>query len=193
MYANRAGLDLFETEWEELIGQPSTKSAEPIDEIQNERSSALSNVLENGFMDNYEGNRISFKGTKFTISKATLFNVEAPSGERVGQSVVIRSWEYEDGRKGGEAAEEAAAAAEGGAGSEGGEGVAAGDSAGVSVVEAVSPEEISAAEAAVSEQAAAVRALKEEQGLSNSSPEVEAAVAVLLARKSKLEALKKGR
>ena len=192
MYANRAGLDLFETEWEELIGQPSTKSAEPIDEIQNERSSALSNVLENGFMDNYEGNRISFKGTKFTISKATLFNVEAPSGERVGQSVVIRSWEYEDGRKGGEAAEEAAAAA-GGAGSEGGEGVAAGDSAGVSVVEAVSPEEISAAEAAVSEQAAAVRALKEEQGLSNSSPEVEAAVAVLLARKSKLEALKKGR
>ena len=104
VYANKAGLDLFEAEWEHLIGTPSTKSAEPITDIQEDRAAALASAMQNGYIDDYEGNRISFKGTKFRISGATLFNVEAPSGERVGQAVVIRGWEYEDGRKGGDLA-----------------------------------------------------------------------------------------
>ncbi|KAL4515529.1 hypothetical protein Ndes2437B_g06964 [Nannochloris sp. 'desiccata'] len=177
VYANQAALDLFEAEWDELIGTPSAKSAEPIDDIQQDRSSILSKVLENGAVDNYQGKRISFKGTKFNILKATLFNVEAPSGDMVGQAAVIKSWEFEDGRKGGEAAveEEAAAAA-----AEAAERAAVG----------VSPEEIAAAEAAVTEQAQVVRELKEVKGLANSSEEVEAAVAVLLEKKAALAALK---
>lgn len=35
------------------------------------------------------------------IGDTTLFNVEAPTGKRVGQAAVIRQWEFEDGRKGG--------------------------------------------------------------------------------------------
>jgi len=127
-------------------------------------------VLEKGAVDNYQGNRISFKGTKFNILKATLFNVESPSRDRVGQAAVIKSWEFEDGRKGGEAAEEEAAAA--------------------AAAESVSPENLAAAEAAVTEQAQLVRELKEVTGLANSSEEVEAAVAVLLERKAALAALK---
>lgn len=188
VYANRAALDLFEAEWEELIGQPSTKSAEPINEIQDDRSSALAQVLEKGFMDNYQGNRISFKGTKFTITKATLFNVEAPSAERVGQAAIIRSWEFEDGRKGGEGSEEESTGTADGTVE--GEESGTSENSGTAAV-AATPEEIAAAEAAVAEQAAAVRALKDEQGLTNSSPEVEAAVAVLLERKAALEALRK--
>lgn len=41
----------------------------------------------------------SFKGKRFQISRTTLFNVEAPSGEVLGQAVTIREWEYEDGTK----------------------------------------------------------------------------------------------
>lgn len=33
-----------------------------------------------GYIDNYEGWRVSFKGRRFRIERATLFNVEAPSG-----------------------------------------------------------------------------------------------------------------
>lgn len=177
VYANQAALNLFEAEWDELIGTPSTRSAEPIDDIQEDRSAALTQVLEKGFMDDYQGNRISFKGTKFKILKATLFNVEAPSGDRVGQAAVIKSWEFEDGRKGGEAAveEEAAAAAAAAAERE---------------ARGVPPEEIAAAEEAVSEQAKVVRELKEVKGLANNSEEVEAAVAVLLEKKAALAALK---
>lgn len=177
VYANQAALDLFEADWDELIGTPSSKSAEPIDDIQQDRSAILNEVLEKGAVDNYQGQRISFKGTKFNILKATLFNVEAPSGDRVGQAAVIKSWEFEDGRKGGEAAaeEEAAAAA-----------AAAAERAAVGV----SPEEIAAAEAAVTEQAHVVRELKEVKGLANTSEEVEAAVAVLLETKETLSKLK---
>lgn len=173
VYANRAALDLFEAEWDELIGTPSRRSAEPVTDIQEDRSAALTAAMENGFIDNYEGNRISAKGTKFRISRATVFNVEAPSGDVVGQAAVIRAWEYEDGRKGGELAEEEAAAmAEAAAG------------------EAPSAEALAAAEEAVTAQAAAVRELKEVQGLKNSSEEVQAAVAELQAKKEALEALR---
>ena len=178
VYANQAALDLFEADWDELIGTPSTKSAESVEDIQQDRSAALNKVLDKGFMDDYQGNRISFKGTKFKILKATLFNVEAPSGDRVGQAAVIKSWEFEDGRKGGEAAIEEAEAAAAAAAAE-------------RAAMGVPPEEIAAAEAAVTAQAQVVRDLKEVQGLANTSEEVEAAVAVLLKKKAALAALVK--
>lgn len=43
--------------------------------------------------------RRSLKGTRFLVSNATLFNVEAPTGQVVGQAVKIREWEFEDGTK----------------------------------------------------------------------------------------------
>lgn len=171
VYANQAALTLFEADWDELIGTPSSKSAEPVDAIQEDRSAALKAALENGYIDDYEGWRQSFKGTRFKISRATVFNVEAPGGEAVGQAAVLREWEWEDGRKGGEGVDAA-----GGDGAEGGA--------------PPSAEEVAAAEAAVAEQGAAVRALKEEQGLANDSDEVKAAVALLLEKKETLERLR---
>lgn len=50
-------------------------------------------------------------------------------------------------------------------------------------------EDVTAAEAAVQEQAAAVRALKEERGLTNASPHVQKAVAELQQRKAALAEL----
>lgn len=163
VYGNAAAQQLFECSWEELVGTPSRQSAEPKDEIQEDRSRALAAAAEKGVIDDYEGWRVSFKGTRFQIRRATLFNVEAPSGDVKGQAVVIREWEFEDGTKGGE-------------------GVAAPAAAG----QAPSPEELQQAELAVEEQAAAVRALKEGGGKTNADVEVQAAVAELLARKEAL-------
>lgn len=50
-------------------------------------------------------------------------------------------------------------------------------------------EDVQSAEAAVQEQAAAVRALKESQGLTNQDPQVQAAVAELQQRKAALTEL----
>lgn len=174
VYGNRAALQLFECEWAQLIGTPSSRSAEPVEPIQTDRSAALAAALEKGFIDDYEGWRTSFQGTRFRISGATVFNVEAPGGERVGQAALIRSWEWEDGSKGGEGVEEEEQAVV----------LAPGE-------EPPSADEMAAAEAAVGARGAAVRALKEEQGLTNADEEVQAAVAQLLKAKAALEGLKK--
>jgi len=172
VYGNKTALDLFETDWEELIGTPSSRSADLGDDVQQERTAALGTALDNGVIEDYEGWRISFKGTRFLIRRATVFNVESPSGDRVGQAAVLRAWEFEDGRTGGEGSADAGAAV-----------------GGTGPMELPSTEEIAAAEAAVSEYAAIVRELKEGKGLTNSSEEVQAAVAGLLERKQILEGL----
>lgn len=112
-----------------------------------------------------------------------MFNIDAPSGELQGQSAVIKLWEFEDGTQGGPGAAPpptSTSTTEGGSSGSGNDGPAV-----------TSEEEIAAAEAAVSEQGAKVRELKEVQGLSNSSEEVKAAVEELLRRKAVLEGLRK--
>lgn len=49
-------------------------------QIQSDRAQALAAAEERGCIEDYEGQRVSFKGRTFMIRRATLFNVEAPSG-----------------------------------------------------------------------------------------------------------------
>lgn len=167
VYGNQAAMGLFECTWDDLIGTPSTKSADPEREIQEDRSALLESVKEKGYVDDYEGWRRSFKGTAFKISKSTVFNVESPGGEVVGQAAILRLWEYEDGRQGGPLA--------------------------APIEENVAPSDelLKAAEDKVATLAAQVRFLKEEQGLTNADEEVKAAVAQLLDAKEALEKLQK--
>lgn len=182
VYGNSAAMRLFETSWEELIGTPSTRSADREEAIQSDRAAALASALENGFIDDYEGWRRSFQGTRFKISRATVFNVEAPSGERVGQAAILRAWEYEDGTVGGPAAPEQNV--------EDRQEIIFGESALSPVTPEVSGEALEEATAAVEAQAAVVRELKETGGLKNSDAQVQEAVALLLELKERLESLK---
>ncbi|PRW20317.1 MEKHLA domain-containing isoform B [Chlorella sorokiniana] len=186
-YGNQQALDLFECTWEELIGTESTQSAEDAADVQEDRAAALARAKEQGFIDDYTGWRKSFKGTRFQIGRTTLFNVEAPSGELVGQAVTIREWTYEDGTK---LVCAAATIREWTYedGTKGGEGVDAAAAA-AAAAGPPSPEQLAAAEAAVADQGALIRQMKEEQGLSNSSPEVAAEVEKLLGLKQQLQAL----
>ena len=90
-YANRTALDLFEYTWDELIGQPSSKSAEPVH--QDERRRLLDEVGRHGFIQNYTGIRISKTGRRFHIINATVFNLLDEDGRYVGQAATFETWQ----------------------------------------------------------------------------------------------------
>lgn len=90
-YANRAALELFEASWHELVGQPSSTSAEPIHRA--ERSRILDQVTCRGFIEHYSGIRVSCTGRRFRILRATVFNLLDDSGSYVGQAATFPHWE----------------------------------------------------------------------------------------------------
>lgn len=90
-YANRQALYLFEYAWHELMGKPSSASAEPVH--RDERRRLLDEVGKHGFIENYSGVRISRTGRRFRIQNATVFNLLDDTGQYVGQSATFARWE----------------------------------------------------------------------------------------------------
>ena len=93
-YANRAALQLFEYSWDELMGKPSSASAEPVH--RDERRKLLDEVGKHGFLENYSGIRISKNGRRFRIKKATVFNLLDDDGKYIGQAATFSDWEPVD-------------------------------------------------------------------------------------------------
>jgi len=93
-YANRQALELFEYAWDELMGKPSSASAEPVHH--DERRRLLDEVGKHGFIENYSGIRISKNGRRFRIKKATVFNLLDEEGTYAGQSATFADWERLD-------------------------------------------------------------------------------------------------
>jgi PAS domain-containing protein len=91
-YANRTALELFEYSWDELMGKPSSASAEPVH--RDERRKLLDEVGRRGFIEDYSGIRISKNGRRFRIKKATVFNVSDDAGRYVGQAATFADYEY---------------------------------------------------------------------------------------------------
>ena len=90
-YANRAALELFETPWEQIVGMPSSRSAEA--EHRAERRLLLDEVDRNGFIENYSGIRVSRTGRRFRILRAKVFNLLDRAGVYAGQAAVFADWE----------------------------------------------------------------------------------------------------
>ena len=180
-YGNQAALSLWGLPWDEFVGMPSTKSAQDDDGIQSERRELLDKAAESGVIRDYSGVRQASDGRKFKVDGAIVWTITNKDGEKTGQAVRFDSftWLNEDGTEG-----EAMSVAEGG------QLVPAKAAAPADEPEAgASPEDIEKAAKAVDEQAAEVRRLKDEDGLTNADPEVQDAVAELLKRKSALAAL----
>lgn len=91
-YANRAALALFEASWDTLTGLPSSASAEPVH--REERRRFLDEVGRHGFIENYSGIRISRRGRRFRILRATVFNLIDDEERCVGQSATFTEWEF---------------------------------------------------------------------------------------------------
>ena len=89
-YANRCALDLFELDWKSLVALPARESAEP--DHQDTRAQLMQRVMDQGFIDNYSGTRISSTGKRFVIEHATVWNVVDALGRVYGQAATFSSW-----------------------------------------------------------------------------------------------------
>lgn len=91
-YGNQTALNLFELDWQSFTKLPSQKSAEPV--TQTERDRLLARVSENGFIDDYQGIRISASGKRFRIEEAVVWNVVDESETYRGQAALLTRWAY---------------------------------------------------------------------------------------------------
>jgi hypothetical protein len=91
-YANLTAQRLFDMSWAEMTALPSRFSAEPL--AQDMRQRLLDRVARDGFIDDYEGVRISKSGRRFHISGATVWNLTDAAGRDAGQAATFAAWEF---------------------------------------------------------------------------------------------------
>lgn len=91
-YANACALQLFELEFAELSTLPSRLSAEPA--LREEREQLLARVTQFGFIDNYQGIRISKSGRRFLIRNAIVWNLFDAQQVYRGQAACFHDWLY---------------------------------------------------------------------------------------------------
>ncbi|MDO8843544.1 MEKHLA domain-containing protein [Methylicorpusculum sp.] len=89
-YGNAKALELFEMSWEELIKTPSRLSAETVN--QDERNRLLALVSKQGYINDYQGIRISKNGRRFMIKNAVVWNLLDDSGVYRGQAAFFDEW-----------------------------------------------------------------------------------------------------
>jgi hypothetical protein len=86
-YANQRALQVFEMSWQDFIGMPSRKSAEP--DHRQERQSLLRRVAAQGFAEDYRGIRISGRGRRFLVEGAVVWNLFGERGDFLGQAATF--------------------------------------------------------------------------------------------------------
>lgn len=91
MYGNQRALKLWETDLESLLQMPSRKTAEPVH--RDERAELLRRVTEDGFIEDYQGIRISATGKRFRIHQAIVWNLTDKAGNHAGQAATFSEWE----------------------------------------------------------------------------------------------------
>ena len=88
-YANTAALRLWEMDWDRFTRLPSRLSAEAEPDIQGDRARLLDRALEQGWVGDYRGIRITATGRRFRIADTILWTVTDASGHRHGQAALI--------------------------------------------------------------------------------------------------------
>ncbi|MCA9056486.1 MAG: MEKHLA domain-containing protein [Planctomycetaceae bacterium] len=91
-YANRVALTLWETDLDTLLALPSRKTAEPMH--RDERARMLQRTRECGYIDDYQGIRISTTGRRFLIRQAIVWNLVDVAGANAGQAATFSEWEF---------------------------------------------------------------------------------------------------
>lgn len=91
-YGNRTALGLWEIDIETFLQTPSRQTAEPVH--RDERDRLLERTTRDGFVDDYQGIRISHRGRRFRIDRAIVWNLHDATGQRVGQAATFSQWQY---------------------------------------------------------------------------------------------------
>jgi MEKHLA domain len=93
-YGNQLALNLWEMSWDEMMQTPSRLTAESVNwEI---RQQMLRQVAKTGFIDNYQGIRISKNGRRFRIDRAIVWNLVDADGHFCGQAATFAEWQFCD-------------------------------------------------------------------------------------------------
>jgi len=91
-YGNQTALRLWDMSWEEFTKTPSRLTAEPMN--REERARLLAEVAKKGFIDDYQGVRISKSGRRFRIDKAIVWNLIDEHDQYCGQAATFDRWTY---------------------------------------------------------------------------------------------------
>lgn len=91
-YANKKALDLWQMTESQFLNLPSRLSAEP--ENQFKREEILNKVLNQGYIENYEGIRINSKGERFIIKNVFIWNLYDNQNTFYGQAAKFEHWEF---------------------------------------------------------------------------------------------------
>jgi hypothetical protein len=91
-YANLKALELFELSWEDFTHLPSRLSTEQVNQA--ERDRLLAEVTEKGYINHYEGVRVSGTGKRFLIKNAVVWNLMDKKQRYKGQAACFGQWEF---------------------------------------------------------------------------------------------------
>ena len=89
-YGNVVALKLWEMSLAQFLQTPSRLTADPMH--RDERSRLLERTRRNGYVDDYQGIRISSTGHRFRIDRATVWNLLNAAGDPVGQAATFSDW-----------------------------------------------------------------------------------------------------
>ncbi|MFD2205321.1 MEKHLA domain-containing protein [Kiloniella antarctica] len=91
-YGNQVALDLWQMTWDSFVGTPSRLTAES--EFREGRAAMLEQARIKGFIDDYEGIRVSSTGRRFMIKNAVIWAVPAIGSEPDGQAATFSNWNF---------------------------------------------------------------------------------------------------
>ena len=89
-FANQTALWLWEMDIPTLTATPSRLTAEPVH--RDERAQLLARTTRDGFVDDYQGIRISRSGQRFRIERAIVWNLVDQAGTYRGQAATFSQW-----------------------------------------------------------------------------------------------------
>lgn len=89
-YGNAAALSLWEMDLATFIQTPSRLTAEPVH--RDERARLLERTHRDGYVDDYQGVRISRSGRRFRIEQAIVWNLVDGAGTHRGQAATFSRW-----------------------------------------------------------------------------------------------------
>ena len=98
-YGNQTDLNLWEMSWDDFTQTPSKYTAEP--ERQERRKEMLEQAAQKGYIDDYEGIRISSTGKRFEIKDVVIWNVfdkEIQTQSKDGVGIASSWWLGSDRR-----------------------------------------------------------------------------------------------
>ena len=93
LYANRAALQLFSRNWEQMVGMPSRLSASANQRLS--RREQLELAKRQDKLENYSGVRVNSQGRRFQIRRARIWSLIDQERHYSGQAACFSQWWWE--------------------------------------------------------------------------------------------------